>query len=61
MNKKITNNLNMATTPMLQFIRPPEILEIGGDIEKFLEECDRFFEVQTVAESEMTVKFVIPH
>jgi len=50
MNKKIGNNLNMATTPMLKFIRPPEILEIGGDIEKFLEECDRFFELTQTAE-----------
>ena len=47
---KIGNNLNMATTPMLQFIRPPQILEIGGDIEKFLEECDRFFDLTQTAE-----------
>ena len=45
MNKKIANNLNMATTPMLQFIRPPVILDIGGDIEKFIEESEKFFEL----------------
>ena len=50
LSKKIKNNLNMAITPMLQFIKPPEILEIGGDIEKFLKECDRFFELTQTAE-----------
>jgi len=40
----------MATTPMHQFIRQPALLEIGGNIEKFLEECDRFFELTQTAE-----------
>lgn len=50
MSKKIVNQPNMATTPMLQFIRPPEVYEIGNEIEKFIEETDRFFELTQTAE-----------
>ena len=31
MNKKSVINPNMATTPMLQFIKPPETFDIGGE------------------------------
>jgi len=37
MNKKLVVNPNMATTPMLQFINPPETIDIGGNAEKFFE------------------------
>ena len=36
MNKKLVLN---PTTPMLQFIKQPETFDIGGDAEKFIEEC----------------------
>ena len=39
MNKSLVLNPNMATKPMLQFIKPPETFDIGGDEEKFIEEC----------------------
>ena len=45
MNKKLVLNHNMATTPMLQFIKPPETFDIGGDAEKFIEEGEKFFEL----------------
>ena len=45
MNKKLVLNPNMATTQMLQFIKPPETFDIGGDAEKFIEECEKFFEL----------------
>jgi len=50
MNKKIVNDLNMATTPMLQSIRPPDTLDIGGDIEKFIEESEKLFELTQTSE-----------
>ena len=40
MNKKIVNNFNMTTAPMLQFIRSPDTI----DIEKFIEERKKFFD-----------------
>jgi len=40
----------MATKPILPFIRPLEILKIRDDTEKFLEDCDRFFELTQTAE-----------
>ena len=50
MNKKLVLNPNMATTPMIQFIKPPETFDIGGDAEKFIEECKKFFELTQTAE-----------
>ena len=50
MNKKLVLNPNISTTPMLQFIKPPETFDIGGDAEKFIEECEKFFELTQTAE-----------
>jgi len=50
MSKKIENNLNITTTPMLQFIRPPDTLDIGCDIEKFIEESENIFELTQTSE-----------
>ena len=50
MNKKLVINPNMATTPMLQFIKPPKTFDIGSNAEKFIEECKKFFELTQTAE-----------
>ena len=50
MNKKLVVNPNMETTSMLQFIKPPETFDIEGDSEKFIEECEKFFELTQTAE-----------
>ena len=48
MNKRLAPN--MATTPMLQFIKPPERFDIGVYAEKFIEECKKFFELTQTTE-----------
>ena len=47
---KLNSNPNMATTPMFQFIKPPEVFEVGNDIEKFIEESEKFFELTQTSE-----------
>ena len=48
----------MTTTPNWQsFIKPPNTFQIGGDLDVFLKETRRFFELSQISE-EMRILFV---
>ena len=46
----------MATT-MANFIKAPENFEMGTDVEDFIKETERFFELMSIAE-DFKVRFV---
>ena len=49
---QLNTNLNMATTPMWQFIKPPDVFEVGDSVEKFIEEVEKFFELTQTGEEQ---------